>query len=89
MNKLINELAQKAEDYADDTDLPWLATYTEKFADLLMQACLDECRKLWYAENAKTYDIMKDEPRSIGLHVGMKGGITQCLNALGKLKDGK
>lgn len=37
MNKLVNELAQKAEDYADDTDLPWLATYTEKFSDLLIE----------------------------------------------------
>ena len=23
MNKLLDELSQKAEDYADDTDLPW------------------------------------------------------------------
>ena len=43
MNKLINELAQKAEDYADDTDLPWLATYTEKFADLLIKECVKVC----------------------------------------------
>jgi hypothetical protein len=41
MNKRINELAQKAEDYADDTDLPWLATYTEKFAELLIRDCRD------------------------------------------------
>lgn len=40
MNKLIDELAQKAEDYADDTDLPWLATYTEKFAELLIKECI-------------------------------------------------
>jgi hypothetical protein len=36
MNKLLNELSQKAEDYADDTDLPWLATYTERLAHLIV-----------------------------------------------------
>ena len=39
MNKLLNELSQKAEDYADDTDLPWLATYTEKLAELIIREC--------------------------------------------------
>jgi len=36
MNKLLDELSQKAEDYADDTDLPWLATYTERLAQLIV-----------------------------------------------------
>lgn len=40
MNKLINELSLKAEGYADDTDLPWLATYTEKFVELIIQRTL-------------------------------------------------
>jgi len=40
MNKLIDELSLKAEGYADDTDLPWLATYTEKFAELIVQRTL-------------------------------------------------
>ena len=39
MNKLLNELSQKAEDYADDTDLPWLATYTEKLTELIVNEC--------------------------------------------------
>ena len=87
MNKLINELAQKAEDYADDTDLPWLATYTEKFADLLIQECVSTCTKLWYEENNKQRTIEQEDPRSIGLQVGVKGGILKCVNALSKLKN--
>ena len=48
MNKLLNELSQKAEDYADDTDLPWLTTYTEKLTELIVKECVtalwtDEC----------------------------------------------
>jgi hypothetical protein len=43
MNKLLDELSQKAEDYADDTDLPWLATYTEKLAELIVKECARVC----------------------------------------------
>lgn len=39
MNKRLDELAQKAEDYADDTDLPWLVTYTKKLAELIIEEC--------------------------------------------------
>lgn len=45
MNKLIDELSQKAEDYADEYwlagDRSWLATYTEKFAELLLSECVN------------------------------------------------
>lgn len=51
MNKLVNELAQKAEDYADDTDLPWLATYTEKLVELVIK----ECSSLLFDESERLY----------------------------------
>lgn len=43
MNKLLDELSLKAEGYADDTDLPWLATYTEKLAELIVKECARVC----------------------------------------------
>jgi len=68
MNKLINELSLKAEGYADDTDLPWLATYTEKFAELIIQDCVDilagyRGKVIWLNEdtghNHPIYEIQK------------------------------
>ena len=46
MNKLLDELSQKAEDYADDTDLPWLATYTERLAQLIVKECIKCCDEI-------------------------------------------
>lgn len=57
MNKLINELAQKAEDYADDTDLPWLATYTEKFANLLIEDMIANV-KVWEKDSRNHISYM-------------------------------
>lgn len=70
MNKRINELAQKAEDYADDTDLPWLATYTEKFAELLIRECMEQ---VWYSRedgiNGNVSGVIKDRIKE---HFGVK-----------------
>lgn len=45
MNKRIDELSQEAENYADEYwlagDRSWLATYTEKFAELIVKECAD------------------------------------------------
>ena len=62
MNKLIDELSLKAEGYADDTDLPWLATYTEKFAELIVQ------RTLAIVE-AHTEIFQSDEARAMVEHI--------------------
>ena len=60
-----------------------------KFADLLLQECISTCSKLWYEENNKQRTIEQEDPRSIGLQVGVKGGILKCVNALSKLKNEK
>ena len=61
MNKLLDELSQKAEDYADDTDLPWLATYTEKLAELIARECVEQ---VWYTRedmiNENISQVIKD-----------------------------
>jgi hypothetical protein len=61
MNKLLNELSQKAEDYADDTDLPWLSTYTEKLAELIVKECTEQ---VWYSRedgiNGNVSEVIKD-----------------------------
>lgn len=60
-----------------------------KFADLLLQECISTCNMLWYEENNKQRTIEQEDPRSIGLQVGVKGGILKCVNALSKLKNEK
>jgi hypothetical protein len=50
MNKLIDELSQKAEDHADQAEswtedrnkqFSWLATYTEKLTELIIKDCAE------------------------------------------------
>ena len=74
MNKLVNELAQKAEDYADDTDLPWLATYTEKLVELL----INECIVLIEIERKNPYRNMEDTNEY---------GISACNQVILKIKE--
>jgi hypothetical protein len=61
MNKLLDELSQKAEDYADDTDLPWLATYTEKLTELIVKECTEQ---VWHTRedsiNGNVSEVIKD-----------------------------
>lgn len=58
MNKRINELAQKAEDYADDAmkDASWLAIYTEKLAELL----IEEFVTLLFDESQRLYEYSSE-----------------------------
>ena len=49
MNERIKELAEQAEDYADDNwgsadhDDEWFTAYNEKFAELIVRECADLC----------------------------------------------
>ena len=46
MNERIRELAEQAEDYADsivDQGGEFHPAYTEKFAELIIRECLDQC----------------------------------------------
>ena len=74
MNKLVNELAQKAEDYADDTYLPWLATYTEKLVELLIKECIVQIE----IERKNPYRNMGDENRY---------GIGACDESIRRIKE--
>ena len=56
----------------------------EKFAELIVQECMNTVRQAWYDENAKSTEGM--DSRSIGIHVGVKSGLTTALNLIGKLK---
>jgi len=57
----------------------------EALVDTVVQECIDECRKLWYSENNKSTEGM--DARSVGIHVGIKSGLIQAMNALSKLKS--
>jgi hypothetical protein len=51
----------------------------EKFAQLIVQDCVDSLRQAWYQENNKTPE---PDARSIGIHVGIKAGITKSINTV-------
>ena len=61
MNKLLDELSQRAEDYADDTDLPWLSTYTEHLTKLIVLECMAQ---VWYTRedsiNGNISEVIKE-----------------------------
>ncbi|MFI3218383.1 MAG: hypothetical protein QX189_04615 [Methylococcales bacterium] len=50
----------------------YMAFSKEKFADLIVQAALNEVRQLWYDANNAEYD--KSDPRAIGIRTGRKQG---------------
>ena len=76
MNKRLDELAQKAEDYADDTMgyASWLATYTEKLAELIVKDCVAQIE----IEKGNPYRNMGDENRY---------GIGACDESIRRIKE--
>lgn len=79
MNSRIQEIADQCWDYGRGT------VNTKKFAELIIQECVNSCNSLWYKENNRTLE--ENTSRDIGIHVGIKSGILQCVGALSKLKE--
>ncbi len=77
MNELIQDLAKKSTD--DILGVKMLDQ--KKFAELIIQECMNVLRQEWYVENNKEPD---NDPRSIAIHVGTKSGLIRASNAVAK-----
>ena len=83
MNERIQHLAEQAglkKPYGSDQeyigDFDW-----REFARLVVQDSMNAIRQEWYNENNKEPE---DNPRSVAIHVGTKGGLNRALNAVAK-----
>lgn len=52
----------------------------KEFANLIIKDAMDQCRQEWYDLNNAPHE--GKDPRSIGIRVGMKGGVIRCLSRL-------
>ena len=52
----------------------------EKFAELIINATINECRQCWFDANNTVYD--KDDKRAIGIRIGMKQGALTSIRAI-------
>lgn len=82
MNDKFKQLAEQAEVYYNDgeyqeEDLMAL----QKFAELIVQECINTCKQEWYdLNNAPTSEL--ETSRDIAFRVGQKAGIILCMNKL-------
>ncbi len=53
----------------------------------ILDLAIKELRQAWYDENNKPKD--SNDPRDIGLRVGMKAGLNRAINILSKYKGAK
>jgi hypothetical protein len=92
MNERIKELAKQAgiEFTYDPTETPmrafaecW-ADELEKFAELIVRECVNECKQEWYDLNAESVadDDPFLDPRATGIRVGQKNGILKCISKI-------
>jgi hypothetical protein len=91
MNERIRELAEQARDYAT-TRHPVSnivlsvnsEKFEEKFAELIVRECVNECKQEWYDLNAESVadDDPFLDPRATGIRVGQKNGILKCISKI-------
>lgn len=82
MNALIlKELIEKA---MVETSREMGGTYytfsKEKFAEIIVTAAINECRKCWFDANNAPYD--KDDKRTVGIRIGLKQGALTNIRAI-------
>lgn len=84
MNNRIRELAVQAglissESYEfDQSDL---STAQKKFAELIVENCIMQCRREWYdLNNAEQKE--NETARDIGLRVGRKNGVLKIISRI-------
>lgn len=78
MNERIKELEEKA----TVTRGRMRVVDTTKFADLIIEACINQCRQEWYDLNNDPK--VETDPRSIGIRVGQKGGVIRTMSRIRK-----
>ena len=92
MNERLKELAEQAglvrngdfgmkrweglhSDSISDQDL-------DKFAELIVKECLNQCRQEWYDTNNDPVINANKDPRMIGIKIGIKQGAIRCLDRI-------
>ena len=84
IDELINEATETMQGWDERLGNYKLPSFDKrKFADLMVQECIDVLRKEWYNVNdIETQD--GESPRDIALRVGRKGGLTTAMNSISK-----
>jgi hypothetical protein len=54
MNERLNQLAEQAEPRCYERNIDWMEDYLEKFAQLIIKACVDKIQGLRMVENDET-----------------------------------
>ena len=55
-----------------------------KFAELIVKECLNQCRQEWYDTNNDPVINANKDPRMIGIKIGIKQGAIRCLDRIKK-----
>ena len=84
MNEKIKTIAKQAGIHFEagkQNRIHFVGTETlEKFAELIVQECVQQCQQEWYDENNQ--DTKDLNARDVGMHVGLKSGMLRCLNRI-------
>ena len=92
MNERLKELAEQALDYAAielatvniGGQIEFNRLYSEKFAELIVKECLNQCRQEWYDTNNDPVINANKDPRMIGIKIGINQGAIRCLDRIKK-----
>lgn len=80
MNEDIKELALQAGFVLNDKhDIDM-----EKFAELIVKECMQQCQQEWYDTNNDPTMNAETDPRMIGIKIGIKQGAIKCKARLSK-----
>lgn len=84
MNNRIRELAVQAgliSSESDEFDPTCLTISQKKFAELIIDECIMQCRQEWYElNNAEQKE--NETARDIGLRVGRKNGVIKIISRI-------
>ena len=84
MNSKIRELANRAlrkVEHRPGTGICVIDELLVEFADLVIQDSINSIRNEWYKINDQPYE---SDPRSIGIQIGTKAGLTTAMNTIRK-----
>ena len=92
MNERIQELAEQAfapindmasEGIADRStfNMHWFRLYNQKFAELIVRECVNQCRQEWYDLN-NAVPKENETLRDIGIRVGQKNGVLKTISRI-------
>jgi hypothetical protein len=81
MNKLLNKLVEQSYDtvpHERDWDATSQVFNKEKFAELIIKECVNQCQQEWYYTNNVSAFTEGTDPRMVGIRIGIKQGAMKC-----------